>query len=167
MKKQILIISVLIIIISIFVFCSANSSSENFSTTAVTDSKGTTHYYEPVTDDKGNISTTEKEQGVYAEIETHSNGKYVTNEHTTVLTIENVTDSTSSTTKSATEKSSENDSSNADNDIEFEPDETTSDRKPNTTTTTTQKQTTTTTETTTEKEIPPATNKDGWITKWY
>ncbi len=156
MKKQIIIISVFVVIISIFVSCSANSSSEDVSTTAVTDSKGSTHYYEPVTDDKGDISTTEKNRGVYAEIETQSNdkavteksGKYVTNEHTTVLPIE-------STTATSTQKS-----------------------KPDITTTTTEKQTTSTTETTvtetttknettTKKETQPATDKDGWITKWY
>lgn len=47
------------------------------STTAVTDEQGTTHYYEPVTDDEGNISTTAKNKGVFAEIETQSNGKAV------------------------------------------------------------------------------------------
>ena len=112
MKKQLLIISIIVVIVSIFVSCSVNSISENISTTAVTDSNGTTHYYEPVTDDEGNISTTAKNKGVFAEIETQSNGKavtkkngeYVTNEHTTALSIENVTDRTSSTTKSATEK---------------------------------------------------------------
>ena len=78
MKKQFLIISVLVIVVSIFVSCSANSSGESIPTTAVTDSNGTTRYYEPVTDDNGNISTTGKNQGVFAEIETQLNGKAVT-----------------------------------------------------------------------------------------
>ena len=191
MKKQLLIISVFVIIVSIFVSCSANSSGENISTTAVTDNKGTTHYYEPVTDDKGNVSTTEKKQGIFAEIETQSNGKavtnkngtYVTNENTTILPIESTT---SSITASITQKSTseiKNDIDDADNEVEFEPDETTSNSKP-TITTTTEKETTNTTSstkatttttktttakttTTTKKETQPATDKDGWITKWY
>lgn len=175
MKKQLLIISIIVVIVSIFVSCSVNSGSENISTTAVTDSNGTTHYYEPVTDDNGNISTTAKNQGVFAEIETQSNGKavtkkngeYVTNEHTTALPIENTTDNSSSTTKSATEKPSDTTNNNADNDVEFEPDKPTAETKPTTSTTTEKPTTTTATETTTQKEIQPATDKDGWITKWY
>ena len=85
----------MVIIVSIFVSCSVNSISETVSTTAVTNINGTTHYYEPVTDDKGNISTTDKNQGVFAEIETQPYGKavtakdgtYVTNENTTILTV--------------------------------------------------------------------------------
>lgn len=174
MKKQLLIISIIVVIVSIFVSCSVNSGSEEVSTTAVTDSNGTTHYYEPITDDKGNISTTAKNQGVFAEIETQSNGKavtkkngeYVTNEYTTALPIENTTDNSSSTTKSATEKPSDTTNNNADNNIDFEPDETTN---KNTSTTDgaspipTEKETTATT----QKETQPATDKDGWITKWY
>ena len=183
MKKQLLIISVLVIIVSIFVSCSANSSDESISTTAVTDSKGTTHYYEPVTDDKGNVSTTVQNKGVFAEIETQSDGKavtdkngtYVTNEHTTVLPIEVATNNTSSTTASTTKKSTSDitkDIDDADNEVNFEPDETT-DPTP-TITTTIEKETTNTisttktiTKTTTQKETQPATDKDGWVTKWY
>lgn len=175
MKKQLLIISIIVVIVSIFVSCSVNKEGniQLPSTTAVTDEQGTTHYYEPVTDDEGNISTTAKNKGVFAEIETQSNGKavtkkngeYVTNEHTTALSIENVTDRTSSTTKPATKQSSTSntttDIDDADNDIEFET------PSGDTTKPTTEKTTTTTTETTTQKEIQPATDKDGWITKWY
>lgn len=159
MKKQLIFISVFIIIVSIFVSCSVNSSSEDVSTTAVTDSNGTTHYYEPVTDDKGNISTTEKNQGVYAEIETQSNGKavtensgkYVTNEHTTFLPIESTTDSSTKKSKpDITATVTENQTTNTTE-----------------TTATTATETTTKEETTTKKETQPATDKDGWITKWY
>ncbi len=204
MKKQLFILSIAVIIVGIFVSCSAeNGGSQDVSTTAVTDSKGTTHYYAPVTDDEGNVSTTEKEQGVYAEIETTSNGKavtkkdgtYVTKAHTTVLPIKSTTKKTSSTTKSSTKSSTKSekktkatekatsttkDAAGDDNNVAFDPDETTDRTKPNTTTTkkastTTKKSTTTTkkattttkTETTTKKEVPPATDKDGWITKWY
>lgn len=177
MKKQLIIISVLVIIAGVFVSCSANISDENISTTAVTDSRGTTHYFEPVTDDKGNVSTTEKKQGVFAEIETQSDGKavtkkngtYVTNEYTTLLPIGSVTDKSSTTTQKSTSDTTK-DIDNADNEVEFEPDETT-EQKP-TTTATTEKETTTTTTTaatqaTTQKETQPATDKEGWITKWY
>ncbi len=177
MKKQLLIISILVVIVSILVSCSVNSNSEDISTTAVTDSNGTTHYYEPVTDDKGDISTTDKIQGVFAEIETQSNGKaitekkgkYITNEHTTILPIKDETTKASSSEKQSTEKSSSDITKSiedADNVVEFEPTEATSETKP-TTSTTTEKTTTTTTETTTQKETQPATDKDGWITKWY
>ena len=52
--------------------------SEIISTTAVTNSNGTTHYYEPVTDDNGNVSTIDGNQSIFVEIETQSNGKAVT-----------------------------------------------------------------------------------------
>ena len=171
MKKRLTIVSLIIVIVSLFVACSENSGSEVVSTTAVTDSNGTTHYYEPVTDDTGNISTTAENKGVF-EIETQSNGKavtkkngeYVTNEHTTVLPIENTTDNSNSATKKdgtspiPAESSSTDNVSDADNTIEFKPDKPTDETKP------------TTTEnpvTTTQKETQPATDKDGWITKWY
>lgn len=94
---------------------------------------------------------------------------HLMNEHTTVLPIESTTNSTTtSTTQKSTSDTTKN-TDDADNEIEFKPDETTT-SKP-TITTTTEKETTsttaTTTETTTKKEIPPATDKDGWITKWY
>lgn len=168
MKKQLFIISVLVIIVSIFVSCSVNSSSDEISTTVVTDNNGTTHYYEPLTE---NESTS-----VYAEIViddkgkavTNKNGTYVTNEHTTVLPIIDETTKTSNSAKPTTEKSSSNTTKNiedADNIVDFEPDKPTEETKP-TTSTTTEKPTTTTT-TTTQKGTQPATDKDGWITKWY
>ncbi len=169
MKKQLLIISISVIIVGVFVSCSASSSSKEISTTAVTDSNCTTHYYEPVADNKG----------VYAEIETESNGKavtekdgtYVTNEHTTVLPINDENEKSSSNKKltteqskkekPATEKSTLSATNNAaDNVVDFEPDKQTEKTKP-TVSTTTEKQATTV------KETQPATDKDGWITKWY
>lgn len=172
MKKQSLIISIIVVIVSIFVSCSVNSGGENISTTAVTDTNGTTHYYQPVTDDNDNVLTMADKQGVYAEIETNSDGKavtkkngtYVTKEHTTVLPIKDTITESSSTAESTAEKLSgatrHNDDTQADNNVKFEPD------KP-TVLTTAEKPTTNTTETTTQKEIRPAIDKDGWITKWY
>lgn len=171
MKKHILIISIVVLIVSFFVSCSVNSSIDEVSTTAVTDSNGTTHYYEPVTDNKGNISTTAKNPGVFAEIETQPNGKtvtnkngtYVTNEHTTVLPIENKSNNTSNTIKSESEKISSDTTKDIDNDdniVEFEPTDTTNETKPNTTTTENN-------ETENNKTTQSATDKDGWINKWY
>ena len=101
MKKQLLIISIIVVIVSIFVSCSVNKEGniQLPSTTDVTDEQGTTHYYEPVTDDNGNVSTIDGNQSIFVEIETQSNGKavtkkdgtYVTDEHTTALPIENKT----------------------------------------------------------------------------
>ena len=180
MKKKLLIVAVTVIIVSIFVSCSANSGSENVSTTAVTDGKGATRYYEPVTDDEGKISTTSKDQGVFAEIETESNGKvvtrkdgtYVTNEHTTILTVtkegNGKTTSAKKQEQSATKKQiSTNSNSDADNEVPFE----SSSRKSTTTTTTEKKQPSTSTTklstTTTEKTTHSVTDEDGWINKWY
>lgn len=166
MKKQLFIFSILIVIISIFVSCSTNSSSEVISTTAVTNSNGTTHYYEPVTDDNGNVSTIDGNQSIFVEIETQSNGKavtkkdgtYVTNEHTTVLPFDDET----AKSISSTEKSSNTTNEGADNNIAFDPDKPTEETKPSTSTTTEKPKTTTT-----QKTTQPATDKDGWITKWY
>jgi len=177
MKKRLEIVSLIIVIVSLFVACSENSGSEAISTTAVTDSTGITHYYEPVTDDKGNISITAENKGLFVEIKTQSNGKavtekdgtYATNEHTTILPIEGVTDNLS-TTKLDSEKSSSDTTKNiedADNVVEFKPTETTEETKPTTSTATEKEITTSITETTIQKETQPATDKDGWITKWY
>lgn len=157
MKKQLLIISVFVIIVSIFVSCSAERRDDlqSPSTTAVTDEQGTTHYYEVVTDDTETTALKEIETQADCKAVTEKNGKYVTKEHTVVLTTasskENKNVSSSNTTKSAVD---------ADNIVDFEPDDTT---KP-TETTTAEKETS---KTTTQKEIQPATDKDGWITKWY
>lgn len=163
MKKQLLIISIAVVIVSIFASCSANSSSESISTTTVTDSQGTTHYYEPVTDDKNT--------SVYAEIVTDDKGKavtnksgtYVTKEHTAVLPIKNETSQPGTSAEKSLDITNNN---SEDNNVEFEPDKPTDETKP-TASTTTEKPTTSTATTTTQKEIQPATDKNGWITKWY
>ena len=144
--------------------------SEIISTTAVTNSNGTTHYYEPVTDDNGNVSTIDGNQSIFVEIETQSNGKavtkkdgtYVTDEHTTALPIENTTDNPSSTIKPVTEKSSDTTNDNADNNVDFEPDKPTEETKPSTSTTT-EKPTTIAT----QQRNQPTTYRNGWITNWY
>lgn len=120
MKKHLIIISLIVIVVSIFVLYFANSSSEDISntdisTTSVTDSDGTTHYYEPVTDNKDSVSMTAENKGVFSEIETTETAKE-TKPTATSITAENTTNKN---------------------------------------------------ETTTQKSTQPATDKDGWITKWY
>lgn len=149
MKKSLFIIFIIVVIVSIFVSCSINSSNKEISTTAVTDKQGATHYYETVSN--------ETNKSVYAEIVTDNKGKAVTNKNDTYVTKEYTTIMLTDII--------------ADNTVEFEPDETTN-KNANTTDgaspSPTKKETTaTTTETTTQKETQPATDKDGWITKWY
>ena len=117
--------------------------------------KGTTHYYEPVSD--------EKNKSVYAEILTDNKGKAVTNKNGSYVTKEHTTLPSQSaakntvTTKSSAEQAATDDIQQADNVVEFEMTETTTEKETKTTTT----------EITTQKETQPATDKDGWITKWY
>lgn len=190
MKKYLLILSSIVVLLSVLVSCSANSSSEtvlntDISTTAVTDSNGTARYYEPITDNNGKVSTTYKNQGVYAEIETKSdgkavtniNGKCVTNEHTTVLpiknetTIQNSSAKPSGSTELTTEKLSGTSNNNADNDINFNPPKPTSDTsEKNTTNPTSNIATTDNTKESTSNSVSPSkivTDKNGWIDKWY
>ena len=186
-KKQISILVLLLLVVSALTACTVNSGSGNISTTAITDTKGQTHIYESVTDDNGNISTTNDNQGVFAEIETKADGKvvtkkdgtYVTNEHTTILTVTEDRDKATSgknkeKSTATTKPSLTNVDSKADNDVPFE----TTSQKSTTTTTTeetqastsTTKSPATTTETdksTTEKTTQVVTDEDGWINKWY
>lgn len=157
MKKQLLIISVIIVIVSIFVSCSVNSSSEDVSTTAVTDSYGTTHYYKSVTDENGSTVLAEIETKSNGSIVTNKNGTYVIKKHTTVVFDE------SSVTKPASNSSTT--VNGADNIVEFEPTDASKETKPDITTAT--ESTTIKNEITTQKETQLATDKDGWITKWY
>ena len=158
MKKQLLIISIIVFIVSIFVSCSANSSSENISTTAVTDEQGTTHYYEPVTENESTSVFAEIVTDDNGKAVTEKNGKYVTKEHTTILTTTEKT--ISSTAGSATERTQENP---ADNEIEFE----TTTKKDKTTTTTAAIQPTEKETNSTANPTKVVTDKDGWIDKWY
>lgn len=163
MKKQLLIISIIVVITGIFVSCSVNRGGDFQlpSTTAVTDEQGTTHYYQSVTESES--------ASVYAEIVTddkstavtEQNGKYVTKEYATIFS---TTQETVSTAISATEQNRENP---ADNEIKFETTtkKNTTTTKGNTTTSTTTKPTEK--ETTTTPTAKVVTDKDGWINKWY
>ena len=88
MKKQLLIISIIVVIVSIFVSCSVNKEGniQLPSTTDVTDEQGTTHYYEPVTENESTSVFAEIVTDDKGEAVTKKNGKCVTKEHTTILT---------------------------------------------------------------------------------
>lgn len=174
MKKQLLIISVFVIIVSIFVSCSAERRGDlqSPSTTAVTDEQGTTHYYEVVTDDTKTTALKEIETQSNGKAVTEKNGKYVTKEYIVVLTTakpqNSSTENKNGINKLTTQKSSSTTKGmdDADNVVEFDSADTTKETKA-TTTTTERVNDNTTIKTTTQKEIQPATDKDGWITKWY
>lgn len=68
MKKKLIIIFSLVLLCGALVSCSVNSSSENISTTAVTDNEGSTHFYETVTDENGDTVTAQNGEKVFAEI---------------------------------------------------------------------------------------------------
>lgn len=149
MKKQILIIASVVVIICSFVACTHNSGSESISTTAVTDSNGITHYYEPVTDENNDIVTKENGDVVTTEITVQSKAAKaqtistsVQNNADNVIDFNTVTDNSKTTTvrNNKTETSTE-----------ISTDETT-----------TQANTTTP-----QKQTQPITDKDGWINKWY
>lgn len=170
MKKQLLIISIIVVIVSIFVSCSVNKEGniQLPSTTAVTDEQGTMHYYEPVIENESTSVFAEIVTDDNGKAVTKKNGKYVTKEHTTILTTTEKTISSTENKSSTTDKQQAASTTNpADNEIEFE---TSTDKN-----TTTAKETTTTATKPTKKETTttaaPNTNvvtdKDGWIDKWY
>jgi type VI secretion system secreted protein VgrG len=157
MKKRLIIISIFVLLCAVFVSCSAKNSGEIMSTTALTDSEGVTHYYAIVTDE-ASTAYVEIETALNGEAVTNKDGSFVTNSNTTVI----------SSTNESTATATQND---ADNTVEFE--NTTDETAQNTTTTTTQDSTTTQNSTTTQdsttmqKDLEPATDSSGWITKWY
>lgn len=149
MKKQVLIVVSVAVIICSFVACTNNSSSEIISTTAVTDSNGITHYYEPVTDENKEIVTKENGDVVTTEITVQSKATKAQtistsaqNEADNVIDFNTVTDNSKTTTvrNNKTEMSTE-----------ISTDETT----------------TQTDTTIPQKQTQPITDKDGWINKWY
>lgn len=149
MKKQVLIIISVVVIICSFVACTNNNSIEITSTTAVTDSNGITHYYEPVTDENKEIVTKENGDVVTTEITVQSKATKAQtistsaqNEADNVIDFNTVTDNSKTTTvrNNKTETSTE-----------ISTDETT----------------TQTDTTIPQKPTQPVTDQDGWINKWY
>lgn len=149
MKKALLITISILVIICSFAACKSNGSGDNM-TTAVTDKSGETHYYsqvtgsdkKPVTDDKGKPVTTE--------ITASGSKKAPSN-------------------KASTDKAD----GSADNTVKFEAttkaaDSTAVGTTKGTTAVTSAAQGSTNQPTsTTEKQTKPATDKDGWVDKWY
>lgn len=165
MSKKLIVISIILVSLSVvFASCSSDKKGNESPTVAVTDSNGTTHYYELVTDEDGNALTTDNEQAVFVEIVTDKDGTYITNEHTTVMPFDNGSVNQNSSANS-TEKNN-GDILDADNTVNFE----SFSPKPDTTETVAQSTTSTTkqeTTSTTESTNPPATDSEGWVTKWY
>lgn len=165
MKRPVTIILITAIVVSVFMACSTNSSSEDVSTTAVTD-KDSSHFYETVTNANGEIVTAQNGEKVFAEIETNndgtavtkSNGEFVTKEKTTVFSNQN--------TSSKANSNSSSGGSSDDNEVVFDPDS-----EGNTTSENLTQNTTITTEPTTNypsnATTQSATDADGWINKWY
>ncbi len=184
MKKQFIIPLALVIFACIFVSCSAKNESAEHSTTALTDVNGFVHYYDPVTDSNGSTSKDTYNEAVFAEIVTDSegvvvtdkNGNYVTNKHTTVLNAKDKTKKQGKTTgknSSSSKKSSAHGTTGAvgkkdDNDVKFTTSAEKTTSKHASTTQRNENSTQSQEETTTgHKKTEPATDKDGWITKWY
>ena len=165
MKKTVTIVLITVIVVSAFAACSVNGSTENISTTAVTDSQGQTLYYEPATDEDGKTVTDTNGNTVFAQIETltngnavtKENGEYVTNANTTVLA-----GGTNGSDSNAKPPSSGEKTEDADNEVPFDPTTETSPEESKTETTSATENTTQVEETT-----QSATDADGWINKWY
>lgn len=147
MKKIAVIILVAASFISIFAACSLNGNSGDNFTTAVTDTKGQTHYYEVVTNENSESVTDSKGSKVYAEIVTDKDKSYVTQENTTVFNDKGEDTSISEKSKNNT----------ADNEVTFSQNQETSSQAAETTESTTKNNITT----------QSVTDKDGWINKWY
>lgn len=150
MKKALLITISILVIICSFAACKSNGSGDNMTTVAVTDKSGETHYYSQVTgSDKKPV--------------TDGKGKPVT------------TEITASGSKKAPSNKSSSDKADgsADNTVKFDAttkaaDSTAVGTTKGTTAVTSSAQGTTNQPTsTTEKQTKPATDKDGWVDKWY
>lgn len=143
MKKALLITISILVIICSFAACKSNGSGDNMTTVAVTDKSGETHYYSQVTG---------------------SDKKPVTTE---------ITASDSKKSPSNKASAAKTTVGSADNAVKFEAttkaaDSTAVGTTKGTTAATSAAQSTTNQPTsTTEKQTKPATDKDGWIDKWY
>lgn len=151
MKKALLITISILVIICSFAACKSNGSGDNMTTVAVTDKSGETHYYSQVTgSDKKPI--------------TDGKGKPVTTE---------ITASSSKKAPSNKANAAKTTVGSADNAVKFEAttkaaDSTAVGTTKGTTAVTSAAQGTTNQPTsTTEKQTKPATDKDGWVDKWY
>lgn len=178
MKKQVLIIISVTVITCSFVACTHNSSRETISTTAVTDVNGNTHYYEPVTDenneivtDKNGIIVTKEKTTKNKSDNTNAIFASAENKADNVVDYEDIVDNVTT----AMLKSDTTIATNTQANTSGQKLETTTTNKPTTKKTTTTSQSNTasksTTNPTTQKQTQTqtelATDKDGWIDKWY
>lgn len=148
MKKSVFTILLITLLVSALAACSVKSSPEQSSTTFVTDENGETHIYEVLTDSEN--------QTVLSEIETDSKENTVTEKGGSIVTRKSET----TTVKAEDNSSSER---NDDNEIPFESGDSNSIDTPKPNITVSDKDIKP--EAPTEKQ--PATDKDGWINKWY
>lgn len=150
MKKALLITISILVIICSFAACKSNGSGDNMTTVAVTDKSGETHYYSQVTGSDKKPVTDGKGKPVTTEITASGSKKAPSN-------------------KASTDKAD----GSADNTVKFEAttkaaDSTAVGTTKDTTAVTSAAQGTTNQPTsTTEKQTKPATDKDGWVDKWY
>lgn len=150
MKKALLITISILVIICSFAACKSNGSGDNMTTVAVTDKSGETHYYSQVTGSDKKPVTDGKGKPVTTEITASGSKKAPSN-------------------KASTDKAD----GSADNTVKFEAttkavDPTAVGTTKSTTAVTSAAQGTTNQPTsTTEKQTKPATDKDGWVDKWY
>lgn len=139
MKKALLITISILVIICSFAACKSNGSGDNMTTVAVTDKSGETHYYSQVTDSDKKPVTDGKGKPVTTEITASDSKKAPSNKASTDKTV-----------------------GSADNTVKFE-----ATTKGTTAATSAAQVTTNQPTSTTEKQTKPATDKDGWVDKWY
>lgn len=150
MKKALLITISILVIICSFAACKSNGSGDNMTTVAVTDKSGETHYYSQVTGSDKKTVTDGKGKPVTTEITASGSKKAPSN-------------------KASTDKAD----GSADNTVKFEATTKAADStavgttKGTTAVTSAAQGTTNQPNSTTEKQTKPATDKDGWVDKWY
>mgnify|MGYP006927000620 FL=1 len=150
MKKALLITISILVIICFFAACKSNGSGDNMTTVAVTDKSGETHYYSQVTGSDKKPVTDGKGKPVTTEITASGSKKAPSN-------------------KASTDKAD----GSADNTVKFEATTKSADStavgttKGTTAVTSAAQGTTNQPASTTEKQTKPATDKDGWVDKWY
>lgn len=176
MKRILLIISGIVLITSALISCSNKQAVvDKISTTAIADGNGVTHFYQIET-----LSDKKTEKTTFVEIVTNKQGNAVTDKQGKYVTVSNkasneqkakdTTNKSSSTNSKPTDKSSQknidnpsNKNSKDNNNVSFET-STEKNNKTNENTTNTSSEETTE-NTSSFKE--DATDKDGWINRWY
>ena len=171
MKRPLLLFGILVIISGALISCNSKQAVEDkMSTTAIADANGVTHLYEIVT-----VSDKKPEETTLVEIVTNKSGEAVTDKQGNYLTVSNkaptllnpkTTTTKASTTalkrEDTTAQDDKNSSKKDNNDVSFEVSSNSSDEKDN--------KTNTSFESSTDESVlsvEEATDKDGWINRWY